>query len=166
MKTFSWCLNTGKLKTEQKLIFLPCLHVFSPPYLFRRTIGTQSHLAKFLNWGNHVNLVPDFAASPPDSGYLLFNSVPNYTKIKGLDSEKITSCQNVFNSRASFQSSPKINGMLITRLICIQWKSSRSYPQFPWSPLGTPGTSLFARDQQKKDGCIFRVSLKEARLIT
>ena len=25
-----------------------------------------------------------------------------------------------------------------------------SYTQFPWSPLGTPGTPLFARDQQKK----------------
>ena len=41
-----------------------------------------------------------------------------------------------------------------------------SYTQFPWSPLGTPGTPLFARDQQKKEGCIFGVSLKEARLIT
>ena len=27
--------------------------------------GTQSHSAKFLNWDDHVNLVPDLAASPP-----------------------------------------------------------------------------------------------------
>ena len=27
--------------------------------------GTQSHSAKFLNWGDHVNSVPDLAASPP-----------------------------------------------------------------------------------------------------
>ena len=32
MKTFSWCLDAGKLKTEQKRIVLWCLH--SPPYLF------------------------------------------------------------------------------------------------------------------------------------
>ena len=63
MKTFSWCLDAGKLKTEPKPIVLPCLH--SPPYLFWGKIGTQSHSAKFLNWGNHVNSVPDLAASPP-----------------------------------------------------------------------------------------------------
>ena len=27
--------------------------------------GTQSHSAKFPNWGDHVNSVPDLAASPP-----------------------------------------------------------------------------------------------------
>ena len=63
MKTFSWCLDAVKRKTEQKLIIFPCPH--SPPYLFRRNIGTQSHSAKFLNWGDHVNSVPDLAASPP-----------------------------------------------------------------------------------------------------
>ena len=45
----------------------------------------------------------------------------NYSKIKGLDSGKITSLPNL---HASFQSSPKINRMLFTRLICIQWKLS------------------------------------------
>ena len=63
MKTFSWCLDAGKLKTEQKLIVIPCL--LSPPYLFWRKIGAQSPSAKFLNWGDHVNSVPDLAASPP-----------------------------------------------------------------------------------------------------
>ena len=47
LKTFSWCLDAGKLKTEQKLIVPPCLP--SPPYLFWRKNGTQSHSAKFLN---------------------------------------------------------------------------------------------------------------------
>ena len=37
----------------------------SPPYLFSRKICTQSHSAEFLNWGDHVNSVPDLAASPP-----------------------------------------------------------------------------------------------------
>ena len=63
MKTFSRCLDAGKLKTGQNLIVLPCLD--SPPYLFWRKIGTQSHSAKFLIWGDHVNSVPDLAASPP-----------------------------------------------------------------------------------------------------
>ena len=63
IEIFSWYLYAGKLKTEQNLIVLPCLH--SPPYLFSRKICTQSHSAEFLNWGDHVNLVPDLAASPP-----------------------------------------------------------------------------------------------------
>ena len=65
--SINWCLDAGIRKSEQKLIVLPCLH--SPPYLFRcllsRKFGTQSHSAKFLNWGDHVNSVPDLAASPP-----------------------------------------------------------------------------------------------------
>ena len=84
------------------------------------------------------------------SGYL---HVYNYTKIKGLDLGKITSLPNVFNLHVSLQSSPKINRMLITRLICIQWVSSRIFPQLPQSPLGTPGSMPpFSRrtDRKKK----------------
>ena len=33
---------------------------------------SQSHSAKFLNWGDHVNSVPDLAASPPSLKSLLF----------------------------------------------------------------------------------------------
>ena len=33
--------------------------------------GTQSHSAKFLNWGDHVNSVPDLAASPPWSSAMV-----------------------------------------------------------------------------------------------
>ena len=62
-ETFSWCLDAGKLKTEQKLIVLPCLH--PPPYSLWRKIGNQFHSANFQNWGDHVISVPDFAASPP-----------------------------------------------------------------------------------------------------
>ena len=119
-KIFSWCLNVGKLKTKQKLTFLPCL--YSPPYLFWRKVGTQSHSTKFLNWGDHINSVPDLAVRPPPPltrGIYFLIHVHNYRKIKGLDLEKITSCQNMFNLHASFQSSLKINRMLITRLTCI-----------------------------------------------
>ena len=63
IETFSWHFYAGKLKTEQKVIILPCLH--SLPYLFSRKISTQSHSAKFLNWGDHVNSVPDLTASSP-----------------------------------------------------------------------------------------------------
>ena len=72
------------------------------------------------------------------SGYLLFNTHAcraYYTKIKGLDSGKITSLPNL---HASFQSSPKINRMLITSLICIQCKSSRFLSLVTRSRLGTP----------------------------
>jgi len=31
----------------------------------RNKISTQSYSAKFLYWGDHVNSVPDLAASPP-----------------------------------------------------------------------------------------------------
>ena len=67
--SINWCLDAGKRKSEQKLIVLPCLH--SPPYLLSRKIGTQSHSAKFLYWGDHVNSVPDLAASP-----LVSTSIP------------------------------------------------------------------------------------------
>ena len=44
-------------------------------------------------------------------------------KIKGLDSREIKSLPKSKNVMSvTFQSSPKINRMLITRLICIKWK--------------------------------------------
>ena len=39
--------------------------ILLPPYLLWRTFGIQSHSAKFLNWGDQVNSVPDFAATSP-----------------------------------------------------------------------------------------------------
>ena len=53
---------------------------------------------------------------------------------------------------ALFQSSPKINRMLIKRLICMQFynKSSLdSNPQFPRSPLGTRGLQTRSHRQIK-----------------
>ena len=40
------------------------MSTFSAIFVLREN-GTQSHSAKFLNWGDHVNSVPDLAASPP-----------------------------------------------------------------------------------------------------
>ena len=64
----------------------------------------------------------------------------NYTKIKGFDSGKITSLPNgesVFNLQVSFQSSPKINCILITRLISLRtadvFSVVSSLPPIDWS---------------------------------
>ena len=50
LKTFSWCLDAGKLKTEQKFIVPLRLHAFSAIFVLKEN-RTQSHSAKFLNWG-------------------------------------------------------------------------------------------------------------------
>ena len=85
----------------------------------------------------------------------------NYTKIKDLHSRIITSLPNLY---ASFQSSPKINRILITRSFPYNESRHDSYPQFPRSSLGTRG--LQTRSDKKKNDCILRVSRcsKHARL--
>ena len=40
------------------------MSVFSAIFVLKEN-GTQSHSARFLNWRDHVNSVPDLAASPP-----------------------------------------------------------------------------------------------------
>ena len=40
------------------------MSAFSAIFVLKEN-GTQSHSAKFLNWDDHVNSVPDLAASPP-----------------------------------------------------------------------------------------------------
>ena len=40
------------------------MSAFSAIFVLKEN-GTQSHSAKFLNWGDHVNSFPDLAASPP-----------------------------------------------------------------------------------------------------
>ena len=42
----------------------PSMSAFSAIFVLKEN-GTQSHSAKFLNWGDHINSVPDLAASPP-----------------------------------------------------------------------------------------------------
>ena len=71
---------------------------------------------------DHKTGFPAIIFSYRTRGIYFLIRVHNYTKIKGLDSGKITSLpnsENVINLHALFQSSPKINRMLITRLICI-----------------------------------------------
>ena len=70
----------------------------------------------------------------------------------------------------TIQSSPKISHMLITRLICIQWKSSRF-----WSPVPTVsarnvwehGIQIGARETKKKKRERESLALlKQARLMS
>ena len=56
------------------VVFFPA----SAPRLFvLKENGTQSYSAKFLNWGDHVNSVPDLAASPPTSDFVQFLTSPD-----------------------------------------------------------------------------------------
>ena len=79
-------------KLSKKLIVLSCLH--SPPCLFWRKIGTQSHSAKFLNWSDHVNSVPDLAASPSrkTSRDWLEKQWINKVNSRNKPENKLTSC--------------------------------------------------------------------------
>ena len=97
----------------------------------------------------------------------------NYTKIKGLDSEKITSLpnrENVINLHASFQSSPKKNLHAHHKTHLHTMKVvTHSYPQFPRSLLGTPGLPLNGRpgvpnfgahtQRKERNTCIFSLAL-------
>ena len=58
-------LMFGRGKTQNRAkTHRPSTSAFSA--IFVLTVnGTQSHSAQFLNWGDHINLVPDLAASPP-----------------------------------------------------------------------------------------------------
>ena len=55
----------GREKTQNRAkTHCPSMSAFSAIFVLKEN-GTQSHSAKFLNWGDHVNSVPDLAASPP-----------------------------------------------------------------------------------------------------
>ena len=78
-------------------------------------------VVSFLGAGNSRNRISPlyyFLILLGDISFLkCLHVVHHYTRIKGLHSRKITSLPNL---HASFQSSPKINCILITRLISIQ----------------------------------------------
>ena len=61
-------LMFGRGKTQNRAkTHRPSMSAFSAIFVLKEN-GTQSHSAKFLNWGDHVNSVPDLAASPPWTG--------------------------------------------------------------------------------------------------
>ena len=51
----------GKTQNREK-IHRPSMSAFSAIFVLKEN-GTQSHSAKFLNWGDHVNSVPDLGGS-------------------------------------------------------------------------------------------------------
>ena len=58
-------LMFGRGKTQNRAkTHRPSMSAFSAIFVLKEN-GTQSHSAKFLNWGDHVNSVPDLAASHP-----------------------------------------------------------------------------------------------------
>ena len=58
-------LMFGREKTQNRAkTHCPSMSAFSAIFVLKEN-GTQSHSAKFLNWGDHVISVPDLAASPP-----------------------------------------------------------------------------------------------------
>ena len=60
----------GRGKTQNRAkTHRPSMSAFSAIFVLKEN-GTQSHLAKFLNWGDHVNSVPDLAGSPPGHLFL------------------------------------------------------------------------------------------------
>ena len=57
-------LMFGRGKTQNRAkTHRPSMSAFSAIFVLKEN-GTQSHSAKFLNWGDHVNSVPDLAVSP------------------------------------------------------------------------------------------------------
>ena len=75
-------LMSGRGKTQNRAkTHRPSISAFSAIFVLKEN-GTQSHSAKFRNWGDHLNSVPDLAASPPwwrlfVVGYQLFAVVSN-----------------------------------------------------------------------------------------
>ena len=66
----------GRRKTQNRAkAHRPYMSTVSAIFVLKEN-GTQSHSAKFLNWGDHVNSVPDLAASPPWSA--LYRSRQNF----------------------------------------------------------------------------------------
>ena len=63
------------------------MSVFSAIFVFEEN-RTQSHSAKFLNWGDHVNSVPDLAASPPAERQCKYEMQNTYLKIFFLSEPK------------------------------------------------------------------------------
>ena len=79
----------------------PSMSVFSAIFVLKEN-GTQSHSARFLNWGDHVNSVPDLAASPP---WFLLNK-QSITAIENLRYEiyfRFSSNSNIQNFFTSYR---------------------------------------------------------------
>ena len=78
-------------------------------------------------------------------GDILYNYVVhNYTKIKGLDSEKITSLRH-FSHRRKYTVCSSRDSLAYNK------SHLDSYPKFPRSPLGTRGLQTRSHRQKKKE---------------
>ena len=113
------CLKI-RSKMRRRLILHETKQIYSLNVFFTSSFIDVDTFYLFLNW---------FSTRISDDrkyvcGRRLYACI-NTRKFKGLDSREITSLPDIRKSDlhgTSFQSSPKINRMLIRRLICIQWK--------------------------------------------
>ena len=60
-------MDTGKLKTDRAKTHRLSISAFPAIICFEGKLVLSLTRPKFLNWGDHVNSVPDLAANPPDS---------------------------------------------------------------------------------------------------
>ena len=72
LENLFFMFGRGKTKNWAKT-HCPSKSAFSAIFVLKEN-ATQSHSAKFLNWGDHVNSVPDLAVNPPPSPHLLIYS--------------------------------------------------------------------------------------------
>ena len=63
LENLFFMFGRGKTKNWAKT-HRPSKSAFSAIFVLKEN-ATQSHSAKFLNWGDHVNSVPDLAVNPP-----------------------------------------------------------------------------------------------------
>ena len=71
----------GRGKTQNRAkTHRPSMSAFSAIFVLKEN-GTQSHSAKFLNWGDHVNSVPDLDASLDAAG-LRYKHLSIFTSIQ------------------------------------------------------------------------------------
>ena len=96
--------------------------------------------------------------SHPTRGIYFLIHVHNYAKIKGLDLGEITSLPNSENMR-HFRHRRKYTARSSQDSFAYNESLHDSYPQFPRSPLGTPGNMPpFSRRTDEKNTLAFLVS--------
>ena len=90
------------------------MSAFSAIFVLKEN-GTQSHSAKFLNWGDHVNSVQDLAASPPwaRSSRPLDKAGPGLKALKALKASVGLKIRGARPPRAPILNPPLLNELII-----------------------------------------------------
>ena len=111
----------GRGKTQNRAkTHRPSMSAFSAIFVLKEN-GTQSHSAKFLNWGDHVNSVPDLDASPPWLAPFMSES-----KLEACTLPWSVLCHKVERKR-KFKISKNINGKYQKKLITLELFIGKNY---------------------------------------